>query len=221
MTQLQTHSPLRLSNRVELVGSCDLPTKWGSFRLFGFFEAATQKEHIALVFGNVKENSPVLTRIHSECLTGDAFFSKRCDCGAQLDESLRQISLSGAGVLIYLRQEGRGIGLLNKIRAYQLQDQGADTVIANEALGLPVDARRYDLCGPILEELGVSVVRLLTNNPAKINALKTLGIQVVSREPLLVGGTPENLSYLETKHKKFGHWLFEGEHSNVPSHFDL
>jgi GTP cyclohydrolase II len=199
---------VQIHNGLEYVGSCDLPTTWGSFRLHGFFEVMTGKEHLALVYGSPEVADPALIRVHSECLTGDALFSLRCDCGAQLEEALRRIVDTGSGVLIYLRQEGRGIGLLNKIRAYKLQDQGADTVEANIALGFAADERCYELCKPILATLGISAVRLMTNNPKKVEALKAIGINVCSRESLRVGDNCSNERYLSTKQAKLGHLMF-------------
>lgn len=197
------------SQRLEYAGVCDLPTPWAAFRLHGFFEPATGKEHVALVLGVVDDGAPVLARVHSECLTGDALFSQRCDCGAQLEEAMRRIAEAGRGVILYLRQEGRGIGLINKIRAYQLQDAGADTVEANEALGFAPDLRRYDLCRPMLGVLGVRSLRLMTNNPRKVAALTDNGIAVSERVPILVGDNPANWRYLATKQAKLGH-LFYG-----------
>lgn len=152
---------------------------------------------------------PVLARVHSECLTGDALFSQRCDCGAQLETAMQLIAQEGRGVLLYLRQEGRGIGLVNKIRAYQLQDAGADTVEANEQLGFPADMRRYELCRPMLDRFGVTTLRLMTNNPRKVDAMKDMGILVTERIPLQVNRNPHNENYLSTKAAKLGHWLKE------------
>jgi GTP cyclohydrolase II len=195
--------------RVEFVESCDLPTPWAVFRLHGFIDRDTGKEHVALTLGDFSDGTPVLARIHSECLTGDALFSRRCDCGAQLEEALKRIAAQGRGLVLYLRQEGRGIGLLNKIRAYRLQDAGADTVEANHALGFPADMRRYDICKPMLEHLGVSSLRLMTNNPRKPEALERFGIHVAERIPLIAGLNPANHRYLLTKRAKLGH-LFAG-----------
>jgi GTP cyclohydrolase II len=157
------------------VASSSLPTAWGEFVIHGFEDADTGKEHVALTMGNVADGQPVLSRIHSECLTGDALHSLRCDCGAQLDAAMQTIAREGRGILLYLRQEGRGIGLVNKIRAYQLQDQGADTVEANEQLGFEADMRQYDMLKIMLDHLGVSRLRLMTNNPRKLQALEDLG----------------------------------------------
>jgi GTP cyclohydrolase II len=195
--------------RIEFVESCDLPTPWAVFRLHGFIDRDTGKEHVALSLGDVSDGTPVLARIHSECLTGDALFSRRCDCGAQLEEALKRIATHGRGLVLYLRQEGRGIGLLNKIRAYRLQDAGADTVEANHALGFPADMRRYDICKPMLEHLGARTLRLMTNNPRKPEALEKSGVEVAERIPLIAGLNPANHRYLLTKRAKLGH-LFAG-----------
>lgn len=163
-----------------------------------------------MVYGDLRgSDEPVLARIHSECLTGDALFSLRCDCGFQLQEALQRIAENGRGVLLYLRQEGRGIGLLNKIKAYHLQDQGADTVEANEQLGFAADLRDYSMCLPMLEHLGVKSLRLMTNNPRKVAALKTYGLNVVERVPLQVGKNQHNEHYLATKMGKLGHMMSE------------
>ena len=189
------------------VAQAKLPTPWGSFTIVGFEEIATGKDHAALVFGDISGDAPVLTRIHSECLTGDALFSLRCDCGFQLEAALKQIAKEGRGILIYHRQEGRNIGLLNKIRAYALQDKGFDTVEANEQLGFAADERDFTLCADILTLLGVSQIRLLTNNPEKIKVLEQSGIKILQRVPLEVGENPNNEHYLETKVNKMGHLL--------------
>jgi len=189
----------------ELV-SCQLPTAWGEFTLHGLQDPATGQEHAVLSMGRLDDGQPVLTRVHSECLTGDTLFSLRCDCGPQLQEGLRAIAAAGRGVLLYLRQEGRGIGLVNKIRAYALQQQGADTVEANRLLGLPDDARDYQVAADLLARLGVAQVRLLTNNPAKVAALQALGVQVVDRTPLHIAPNPHNAGYLQTKQRRMGHY---------------
>lgn len=189
------------------VASSSLPTAWGDFVIHGFEDADTGKEHVALSMGNVGDGQPVLCRIHSECLTGDALHSLRCDCGAQLDAAMQAIAQEGRGVLLYLRQEGRGIGLVNKIRAYQLQDNGADTVQANEQLGFEADMRQYGMLKTMLEHLGVSQLRLMTNNPRKIQALDDSGILVVDRIPLQTAANPHNRHYLATKADKLGHML--------------
>jgi len=184
-----------------------LPTPWATFELHAFVEPETGKEHLAMTLGQIDDGQPVLARVHSECMTGDVLFSQRCDCGAQLESALRHIAGGGRGVLLYLRQEGRGIGLLNKMRAYRLQEQGVDTVEANEQLGFPADLRRYDLCVPMLEHLGVRQLRLMTNSPRKIKLLREAGVDVVERIPLVVNRNPYNDAYLSTKAAKLGHWL--------------
>lgn len=193
--------------QLDYVGACNLPTQWAVFRLHGFVDCQTGKEHVAMVLGEVADGAPVLARVHSECLTGDGLFSQRCDCGAQLEAALQKIAAEGRGLLIYLRQEGRGIGLINKIRAYQLQDKGADTVEANELLGFPADLRGYEICKPILDALGVSTLRLMTNNPRKVSALENAGLVVEARIPLIAGHNPSNRHYLATKKRKLGHLL--------------
>jgi GTP cyclohydrolase II len=192
---------------VVFVAASQLPTPFGVFTMHGFLEEGTGKEHVALTMGDVADGEPVLGRLHSECLTGDALFSLRCDCGFQLEAALRAISEEGRGVLLYLRQEGRGIGLLNKIRAYELQDGGADTVEANERLGFAADLRDYSICLPMLEHLGVSQLKLMTNNPRKVKALGEMGINVASRVPLQKGLNVYNEKYLATKAGKLGHML--------------
>src|SRR5690554_7213819 len=196
-----------VSYQLDHVASCRLPTPWAEFQLHAFVDPASGKEHLAVVLGDVSGDKPVLARVHSECLTGDGLFSQRCDCGAQLETALRRIAEEGRGMLLYLRQEGRGIGLVNKIRAYQLQDAGADTVEANERLGFPADMRRYDLCQPMLKYFGVQALRLMTNNPRKVQALERLGITVSERVPIQVNRNPYNEGYLSTKAAKLGHWL--------------
>jgi GTP cyclohydrolase II len=188
------------------VSTCVLPTPFGEFELHSWRDATSGHEHAALCMGDVGFGDPVLARVHSECLTGDALFSLRCDCGAQLRSALEEIAAMRRGVLVYLRQEGRGIGLVNKIRAYALQQAGADTVDANRLLGLPDDTRTYRAARDIFAFLGVARVKLMTNNPAKVRALQELGIEVVERVPLQVGHNPHNQGYLETKHRRFGHW---------------
>ena len=194
---------------IEYVADSKLPMPWGTFTMVGFEDTETKKEHIAMVFGDVSGEEPVLARVHSECLTGDSLFSLRCDCGFQLQEALKRIAENGRGVLLYLRQEGRGIGLLNKIKAYHLQDQGADTVEANERLGFAADLRNYTMCEPMLEHLGIKSVRLMTNNPRKVKALETYGVKVAERVPLQVGKNRHNEEYLATKMGKKGQMITE------------
>jgi GTP cyclohydrolase II len=200
-------TPAASDQLLDYVTSCALPTPWAQFTLHAFVEHATGKEHLAMVLGDIGDGEPVLARVHSECLTGDVLFSQRCDCGAQLEGALQRIAEEGRGVLLYLRQEGRGIGLVNKIRAYRLQEAGADTVEANLQLGFHADARNYELCKPMLEQFGVHALRLMTNNPRKIDALTRLGIRVAERVPLLVNRNAFNNSYLNTKQAKLGHMM--------------
>jgi GTP cyclohydrolase II len=185
--------------------SAKLPTKFGDFAIHVFADPISSKEHLALVFGDLDPREPVLCRVHSECLTGDALFSLRCDCGSQLHEAMRRVAEQGSGVVFYLRQEGRDIGLGNKIRAYNLQDRGADTVEANLELGFEADARDYAICRDMFAHLGITKLRLMTNNPNKVAALQKQGIEVVERLPLITGETSHNRSYLATKRDKLGH----------------
>ncbi len=187
--------------------SCALPTPWAQFTLHAFVEHTTGKEHLAMTLGDIADGEPVLARVHSECLTGDVLFSQRCDCGAQLEGALKRIAEEGRGILLYLRQEGRGIGLVNKIRAYRLQEAGADTVEANLALGFHADARNYELCKPMLAHFGIGSLRLMTNNPRKIDAMEKLGVRVSERVPLLVNRNAFNNNYLNTKAAKLGHMM--------------
>jgi GTP cyclohydrolase II len=173
--------------------------------MHGFADSETGKEHLALSMGVLNNGAPVLARLHSECLTGDALFSMRCDCGYQLQEALKRIAKEGRGVVLYLRQEGRGIGLLNKIKAYNLQDQGADTVEANQRLGFDADLRHYDMTKDMLNHLGIKEVILMTNNPKKIKALTDLGIVVTQRQAIEVGENSHNTDYLATKASKLDH----------------
>jgi 3,4-dihydroxy 2-butanone 4-phosphate synthase/GTP cyclohydrolase II len=187
-----------------------IPTAYGDFLCIGYRSILTGEEHVAMVKGEISHGEPVLVRVHSECLTGDIFGSLRCDCGPQLDSALQMIAEEGSGVVVYLRgQEGRGIGLGHKLRAYSLQENGRDTVDANLELGLPVDSREYGIGAQILEDLGVGVMRLLTNNPAKYGGLQGFGLDVVERVPLESKVNPENLTYLRTKRDRLGH-LLEG-----------
>ncbi len=190
--------------KYEYISSARLPTRMGEFRIHGFVELSGQ-EHVALSYGSWEEGDIVPIRIHSECLTGDALFSTRCDCGYQLEKAMQNVVDNGFGVILYLRQEGRGIGLLNKIRAYNLQDSGMDTVEANEHLGFDADLRSYDICKLMLETLKVGKVELMTNNPRKLKALDDLGIEIVSRKPIDHGMTKDNKNYLKTKTEKLGH----------------
>ncbi len=189
------------------VASSRLPTRHGEFSIHAFEDVETGKEHVALSMGDLTNGQPALARLHSECLTGDGFGSLRCDCGPQLEAAMRQVAEAGHGVILYLRQEGRGIGLVNKIRAYALQDAGADTVEANEQLGFGADLREYAMCGDMLRHLGVTQVRLMTNNPKKVAAVEANGVQVVERVPLISGLNPHNEGYMQTKTDKMGHLL--------------
>ncbi|OES69268.1 GTP cyclohydrolase II, partial [Pseudomonas aeruginosa] len=190
---------------VVFVAASKLPTPFGEFTMHGFLDEESGKEHVALTMGDIADGAPVLGRLHSECLTGDALFSLRCDCGFQLEGALAAIAEEGRGVLLYLRQEGRGIGLLNKIRAYELQDGGADTVEANLQLGFGADQRDYAMCQPMLAHLGVSSLRLMTNNPRKVKALESYAVTVAERVPLQKGLNKHNRRYLATKAGKLGH----------------
>jgi GTP cyclohydrolase II len=193
---------------IRYVATSRLPTPWAVFDMHGFEDTENGKEHVVLTLGAVDGGESVLCRLHSECLTGDALFSMRCDCGSQLEAALKKIAEEGRGALLYLRQEGRGIGLLNKIRAYQLQDQGADTVEANERLGFGADMREYSICKAMLDHLHIRSVKLMTNNPRKVDALEQLGINVAERIALQTGHNPHNAKYLSTKAGKLGH-LFD------------
>lgn len=187
-----------------------LPTKYGLFNII-IFRDDKELDHAVIFMGSLDDGEPVLCRIHSECLTGDALGSLRCDCGFQLSQAFEKIVERGRGAVLYMRQEGRGIGLFNKIRAYELQDNGADTVEANLKLELPADSRRYDLCAKIMKSMGIAKVILMTNNPNKIESIKAYGIDVIDREPIETGKNPYNEEYLKTKGYKMGHILKEVE----------
>jgi 3,4-dihydroxy 2-butanone 4-phosphate synthase / GTP cyclohydrolase II len=193
---------------VEHVGSAPVPTEWGSFTCHAYRSTIDGVEHLAFTQGDLSEGGPVLTRVHSECLTGDVFGSRRCDCGPQLDAAMKKIADEGRGVVVYLRgHEGRGIGIGHKIRAYSLQDQGLDTVDANLELGLPVDSREYGIGAQILADLGANELRLMTNNPAKYGGLGGYGLTVVERVAIEIPSTPENEKYLRTKKERLGHLI--------------
>ncbi|MBU0672093.1 MAG: bifunctional 3,4-dihydroxy-2-butanone-4-phosphate synthase/GTP cyclohydrolase II [Candidatus Margulisbacteria bacterium] len=198
---------LRKDKLIRKVSTVKLPTKHGDFTAIGYEDLLTGDHHVALVKGKVKGQKNVLVRVHSECLTGDVFGSMRCDCGEQLDKALAKIEFCGQGVLLYMRQEGRGIGLSNKLRAYEEQDHGLDTVEANEVLGYPADLRDYGIGAQILVDLGLSTIRLITNNPKKIVGLEGYDLKVIERVPLEINPNKHNKKYLETKRQKLGHLL--------------
>jgi len=195
------------NTKISEILQAELPTRWGNFVLYALEETADHKEHVGLGMGDLAADEPLLVRVHSECLTGDAFASLRCDCGPQLDAALQKIAEQGRGLVIYLRQEGRGIGLFNKIKAYALQDQGQDTVEANINLGFGADLRTFEAAAELLNALGVKRIRLMTNNPEKVKALKEADIDVVERVPMKYGKNPHNEHYLSTKTGKMGHLL--------------
>jgi 3,4-dihydroxy 2-butanone 4-phosphate synthase/GTP cyclohydrolase II len=198
---------MRHERLVRRIASPHLPTRFGDFQLHAYKSEVTHEEHLALVLGDIREDEPVLVRVHSQCLTGDVFGSSRCDCGDQLALAMEKIREAGKGVFLYLLQEGRGIGLVNKLRAYELQDEGHDTVSANEKLGFPPDIRNYGVGSQILRDLGVRRMRLMTNNPSKYVAIGGYGLEIVERVPLEIDPTERTRKYLEAKKNKLGHLL--------------
>jgi GTP cyclohydrolase II len=213
---IRPHTPHRTTSASTHIATASLPTRHGVFTTHVFASAAhgpdpdgtaPEKEHVALVFGDVTGKSGVLTRVHSECITSEVFGSLKCDCKEQLDVAMAEAARRGAGIILYLRQEGRGIGLGNKIRAYDLQSRGHDTVDANRLLGLPDDVRRYDVARDMLEWLGVKSIRLMTNNPEKVHGLRALGVNVVARIPVVVPANPFSAGYLEAKRLRMAHEL--------------
>lgn len=195
------------SKTVERVAEARLPTDFGQFRIIGYRSLSSDEEFVVLVRGELRQDQPSLVRIHSQCLTGDVFGSTKCDCGQQLRKAMEMIEREGSGAIVYQQQEGRGIGIINKIRAYALQDKGADTIEANEKLGLAVDLRCYEQCAEILCHLGAKSVRLMSNNPEKIRALEEMGLKVVERVSLVTPPSDAARSYLRTKKEKMGHLL--------------
>jgi GTP cyclohydrolase II len=206
---LEIKNSRRLMNAktVERVAEACLPTDFGEFRIIGYRSLNSNEEFVVLVRGELRKDRPSLVRIHSQCLTGDVFGSTKCDCGQQLRKAMELIAREGSGAIVYQQQEGRGIGIINKIRAYALQDEGADTIEANEKLGLAVDLRCYEQCAEILRHLGVNSVRLMSNNPEKIRALEQMGLEVIERVWLETSPTDAARSYLRTKKEKMGHLL--------------
>jgi GTP cyclohydrolase II len=205
---VESKDKIEIQEKIDVPADARLPTMYGEFRIRIFHESSTGLDHVALTLGDMSGPDPVLVRVHSECITGDSFASTRCDCGAQLEYTLKEIQRKGWGCLVYLRQEGRGIGLHAKIQAYNLQDKGADTLDANLMLGLPGDARDYSIASKIFDNLGIKHVSLLTNNPDKVLKLENLGVSVFERVPLIVGVGAENINYLKTKGIKMGHQYF-------------
>ncbi len=192
---------------VERVAVANLPTEWGVFKIAGYRSLHSDEEFVALFKGELRRDTPTLVRIHSQCLTGDVFGSAKCDCGAQLHRTMEMIEAEGRGAIVYQQQEGRGIGILNKIRAYALQDEGADTVEANERLGLAVDSREYTQCAEVLFDLGLCKVKVISNNPGKLRALEEAGLQIVERVSIEIPPTESAEKYLQTKKEKLGHLL--------------
>ena len=207
VVEIKNARRLMNSRTVERVAEARLPTDFGEFRILGYRSLISNEEFVVLVQGELRKDRPTLVRVHSQCLTGDVFGLTKCDCGQQLRKAMELIEREGSGAIVYQQQEGRGIGIINKIRACALQDEGADTIEANEKLGLPVDLRSYEQCAEILRHLGVKSVRLMSNNPEKIRALEKLGLNVVERVSLVTVPTDAARSYLRTKKEKLGHLL--------------
>jgi GTP cyclohydrolase II len=199
--------PSIYSKTIERVTEARLPTKFGDFRIIGYRALLTNEEFVVIARGTLRKDQPTLVRIHSQCLTGDVFGSTKCDCGQQLRTAMKLIARAGCGAIVYQQQEGRGIGIINKIRAYALQDEGADTIEANERLGLAVDLRCYEQCAEILRDLGLNCVRLMSNNPEKMQALEEMGIKVSERVSMVIPATEAARGYLLTKKEKMGHLL--------------
>ncbi len=192
---------------VKLEAEANLPTEFGSFKIAGFRSTNSDEEFVALIKGKIDPAKPTLVRIHSQCLTGDVFHSLKCDCGPQLQRAMEMVQAEGSGIIVYQQQEGRGIGIVNKIRAYALQDQGADTIEANVKLGFAIDAREYNQCAEVIKLLGARRVRLMSNNPDKVRALRNAGLEVVERVPLEIKASPPAFRYLMTKKEQMGHLL--------------
>ena len=212
----------RTERLVDRIATVKLPTAWGEFTGYGYESRVDHTTHLALVVGDVAHSKNVLVRVHSECLTGDVFHSLRCDCGAQLDEALRRVQEEGTGVVLYMvGHEGRGIGLANKLRAYELQEAGADTVEANEALGFPADLRDYGIGAQILVDLGVTTMRLMTNNPKKISGIQGYGLEITEQVPLEIASGPDNIKYLRTKKDKMRHRLDLGDAARAKAKEEL
>jgi 3,4-dihydroxy 2-butanone 4-phosphate synthase/GTP cyclohydrolase II len=206
---------------VRRVAETELPTEYGPFHLVAYETEIDTNNHLALVFGDIAGKDDVPVRVHSECLTGDVFHSMRCDCGSQLHEAMRLIAEAGRGVLVYMRQEGRGIGLVNKIKAYQLQDAGMDTAEANIHLGFDPDPREYGIGAQILKDLGITTMQLITNNPVKRKGIEGYGLTITGRIPIEIKANPHNTKYLQTKREKFGHLLTEFGAGDAPEAADL
>lgn len=208
LTESATECPWASRARtVERVATAKLPTKYGDFKIAGYRSLTSEEEFVLLYKGEMDGEVPTLVRIHSQCLTGDVFGSIKCDCGPQLHSAMQMIETEGRGAIVYQQQEGRGIGIINKIRAYELQDQGADTVEANEELGFEIDARDYQQCAEILFDLGLCKVRVISNNPDKLAALESAGLKIVERIPIEIDVEPPAAHYLKTKKEKLGHLL--------------